>query len=230
MDSPTGHLHTVPHERELFEVAVATRDGCTRIVGSQAESVVSLLAVASFHLQSAHVGARLASMANDENASQLLREVATDYGGVSSASLNLAVRCSVTAVDLCAAALARLDGISRGQSGREFDAGGISHHYRSNAPGESLSCVALPFLARLESKIWTDTTHLRHELTHRRYVRGLHGSTRKPPEPTPLAFPAQIDVPWGTAGMVPLDGLTAQIVDFAESTYRQFCNNLESIA
>src|SRR5439155_24155530 len=99
----------VPEEREFFEVATATRDACLRVVPGDVEAVVALLAIGAFQLQAAHVGARLARMANDGACTAALREVATDYGGVFSASLNLTVRCSVTTVDLCAAALARLD-------------------------------------------------------------------------------------------------------------------------
>lgn len=66
------------------------------------------LAVAALQLQAAHVGANLAELSNDGEHTLTLQLVATDYGGVSQASLNLAVRCSATAIDLCAAAVARL--------------------------------------------------------------------------------------------------------------------------
>jgi hypothetical protein len=86
----------VPTEKELFELAVETRNGCRRFLGVSAETAVSLLAMAAFQLQAAHVGARMAAMANDGAHSDILHAVARDYSGVSSAALNLSVRCSVT--------------------------------------------------------------------------------------------------------------------------------------
>jgi len=218
----------VPNEFELFDVAVATREGCVRLVAAEAESVVSLLAVAGFQLQAAHVGARLAAMANDGKFTNVLRDLATDYGGVSSASLNLAVRCSVTVVDLCAAALARLDGRTP-RSGREFDTGEVAQYYRFNRPGARLESVADPFLRRLGGPHWANTGLLRDDVTHKRYVRGIYGSTRQPPDPPPLAFPQQIDITWGAAGMVPLDELTRQVVEFAEATFREFRQNIAAV-
>jgi len=91
----------VPEINPLFDVATGTGEAFQTIFGHR-EPYVGLLGTASIKLQAAHVGARMASMASQGKHTRTLREVATDYDGVSSAAMNLAVRCSVTAVDLCA--------------------------------------------------------------------------------------------------------------------------------
>lgn len=100
----------VPVESELFNIAVDTRPLFTRVLGARAEESMAFLAVAALQLQATHVGAYLAELSNDGQHTPALQLVATDYGGVSQASLNLSVRCSVTTIDLCAAAIARLCG------------------------------------------------------------------------------------------------------------------------
>lgn len=219
----------VPSENELFELAVETRDGCRRFLGVSAESAVSLLAVAAFQLQAAHVGARMAAMANDGAHSDTLQAIARDYGGVSSAALNLSVRCSVTVVDLCGAALGRLTGHYDG-SGNEFDAEKARKKYRGNPmPDSPLSPLIEAYLERVTSDMWRNTETLRHQVTHKRYKRGIYGSTRQPPKPAPLAFPKHIEVEHGEGGLVPLDQLSHDLVKFAEHTFREFCRTLADL-
>jgi hypothetical protein len=111
----------VPEEQVLFDIAWGTRDGCRRVYAKNPEDVITLLAAAAFQLQAAWVGSRMAAMANDAEYTPILRQIATDYGGISVAALNLSVRCSVTAVDLCGAALGRLTGLNTGAN-YEFNA------------------------------------------------------------------------------------------------------------
>jgi len=224
----------VPSENELFELAVGTRDGCRRFLGDLAESVISLLAVASFQLQGAHVGARMAEMANDGAHTDTLRAIARDYGGVSSAALNLSVRCSVTVVDLCGAALVRLTGHHDG-SKREFDAKEAREIYRRDpmpdpVPNPALFPLIGAYMNSVTSVPWSNTETLRHQVTHRKYKRGHYGTTHQPSDPAPLAFPRHIDVEHGKAGLIPLDQLSRDLAERADNTFREFCRILAQLA
>jgi hypothetical protein len=224
----------VPSENELFELAVGTRDGCRRFLGDLAESAISLLAVASFQLQGAHVGARMAAMANDGAHTDTLRAIARDYGGVSSAALNLSVRCSVTVVDLCGAVLVRLTRHHDG-SQREFDAKTALEIYRRDPMPEPMPDPALlPLIELYVNKVtsvpWSNTETLRHQVTHRKYKRGHYGTTDRPSAPAPLAFPRHIDVEHGKEGLIPLDQLSRDLVEFADHTFREFCRILADLA
>lgn len=214
----------VPSERELFDLAVATRDSCAAVLGDTAEEAISLLAVAAFQLQAAHVGARIADMANVGEDTEGLRTIATDYGGAFSASLNLSVRCSTTVIDLCAAALGRLCGFISSPN-REMDAAEVRRVLATKSAAPSLAVAADALLARMSSPEFSQLELLRHEVTHRRYRRGVYATTLSPPQPAPLAYPRQIDVQLG-GEMVPLDVAARTIVDFADATFREFCANL----
>jgi hypothetical protein len=221
---------SVPQEADLFDIATATRAGCTAVYGGNPEEVIALLAAGAFQLQAAWVGARMAAMANDANYTAVLREIATDYGGVSAAALNLSVRCSATAVDLCAAALGRLTGLNP-KTDIEFKARDIR---RTCSPArlsdERLVALATMFHACVSGADWRATELLRNEATHRRYQRGVYGTTRATPVPPPLAHPQQVDISHGTWGMIPLDKLAADTTRFADDTFREFCRLLAALA
>lgn len=51
-------LPKLPLHKELFNIAVGTSDKCRLLVGADAESVISPLAIAALQLQAAQVGAR----------------------------------------------------------------------------------------------------------------------------------------------------------------------------
>ena len=160
--------------------------------------------------------------------SRALEAIATDYEGVS-AALNLSVRCSVTAVDLCGAALARATGLSAKDA--SFDAGEVRQKCRSaTLADQRLAPLAAAYLARVSDKQWRDTEKLRNEATHRRYQRRIYGTTRQPPDPRPLAHPQQLDIDHKSWGMVPLDQLTARVTELAEETFREFCGTLTALA
>ena len=215
----------VPEEGELFSLAIQTREAVKSVLGDEHETVLGLLGVAAFQLQAAHVGNRIAFLADDPAATDALRMIATDYGGASSAALNLSVRCSVTAVDLCGAAIGRLIGHSLG-SRRECDAAEIGEYFSHRRPSGRFSEGIAGYLTSIKSQLWTDTVDLRDRLTHRPYSRGIYGGTRSPDEPPPLAWPRHIDVEWGHAGMTPLNDVAQQVVSFAESTFVDFCWSL----
>jgi hypothetical protein len=233
-DADRHHASVMPipevrPENELFELAVETRGGCRRfLLDSGAESVVSFLAVSAFQLQAAHVGARMAAMANDGAYSDTLRAVARDYGGVSSAALNLSVRCSVTAVDLYGAALGRLTSSDEG-SGRELDGRSRVIYGRDAMPDPPLSPLIEAYMARVNDVMWRNTETLRDQVTHKLYKRGLYGSMSQPPNPAPLAFPQHIDIEHDKGGMVPLDQLSHDLVQFAEGTFRESCRILTEL-
>jgi hypothetical protein len=219
----------VPDERVLFNIAVGAREGCRRIYGGNPEDVITPLAAAAFQLQAAWVGARMAAMANHVEHTPVLEAIATDYGVVSAAAVNLSVRCSVTAVDLCGAALGRLTGLS-GKDGW-FDAGDIRQKCRPTALADQrLAPLATAYLARVNEQAWIDTEALRHEATHRRYRRGIYATTRQPPEPRPLAYPQQLDIDHKSWGMIPLDQLTGRVNELAEEAFREFCGTLTALA
>lgn len=223
------HLPVVPEERVLFDIAVGTREGCRRVYGGNADDVISPLAVAAFQLQAAWVGARMAAMANHAEHTPALEGIATDYGGLSVAALNLSVRCSVTAVDLCGEALGRLTGLST-KNDVWFDARNIRDNCRPAALADQrLAPLATAYLQRVRDQAWRDTEKLRNEATHRRYQRGVYGSTRKP-DPRPLAFPQQLDIDHKSWGMIPLDQLTTRVTEFAEETFREFCRALTALS
>jgi hypothetical protein len=222
-------LPAVPEQRVLFDIAVGTREGCRRVYGGNPEDVITPLAVAAFQLQAAWVGARMAAMANHAEHTPALEAIATDYGGVSVAALNLSVRCSVTAVDLCGAALGRLTGLSAKDAW--FDAGDIRQKCRPAALADQrLAPLATEYLARVKDQAWLDTEALRHEATHRQYRRGVYGSTGQPPEPGPLAHPQQLDIAHKSWGMHSLDQLTERVTRHAEGTFRRFCGTLAALS
>jgi hypothetical protein len=215
----------VPKERVLFDIAVGTREGCRRVYDGNPEDVITPLAVAASQLQAAWIGARMAAMANHAEHTPILVAIATDYGGVSVAALNLSVRCSVTAVDLCGAALGRLSRLSAKDAW--FDAGDIRRKWgRAGLVDQRLAPLATAYLARVNDQAWLDTEALRHEATHRQYRRGVYGSTRQLPEPRPLAHPQQLDSDHRSWGMHPLDQLTERVTRDAEATFREFCGTL----
>lgn len=219
----------VPEERVLFDIACGTRAGCTNVYGGDPEVVITLLAAAAFQLQAAWVGARMAAMANHSEYTPVLREIATDYGGVSVAALNLSVRCSVTAVDLCGAALGRLTALNT--KAREFDAAEIRQRCNpANLADGRLLALATSYLARVTAQAWRDTEDLRHDATHRLYKRGVYGSMGPLPDPPPLAHPRQLDIAHKSWGMRPLDELAAEVTGFAEDTFREFCAALAALA
>jgi hypothetical protein len=221
-------LPGVPKERLLFDFAVGTREGCRRVYEGNPEEVIRLLAAAAFQLQAAKVGARMAAMASHAEHTPTLEAVATDYGGVSVAALNLSVRCSVTAVDLCGAALGRLTGLNT--KSKEFDAENVRKRCDPAAlPDQRLAPLATAYLQRVRDQAWLDTEELRDEATHRPYQRGVYGSTRRR-EPRPLAFPQQLDIDHKSWGMVPLDQLTERVTRYAEATFRGFCGTLTALA
>jgi hypothetical protein len=215
----------VPVESELFNIAVQTRPQLARILGAHAEESITFLAVAALQLQAAHVGANLAELSNDSQHTAVLQLVATDYGGVSQASLNLAVRCSVTAIDPCAAAVARLCGrIPAGVV--EYDAGKLLA--ASLTPGDAAVRRAhAALIARLTTPTWPALLELRHEVTHRRIKRGIYGHIGEVFEPAAMAFPQHMDVRFDNE-MVPLDVLTHDLVSFAEDTFLGVCHELGS--
>jgi len=94
---------------------------------------------------------------------------------------------------------------------------------------DSLRSLVEPFASRLESSIWGNTETLRHQVTHKQYRRGLYATTRRPPDPAPLAFPQQVDIEWGP-GLAPIDEVVCIVVDFADATFREFCSNLSGLA
>jgi hypothetical protein len=222
----------VPEERVLFDIAVGTRDGCQRVYGGNPEDVITPLAVAAFQLQAAWVGARMAAMANHPEYTPALEAVATDYGGVSVAALNLSVRCSVTAVDHCGEALARLTGLSTEDTWLStwFDARKVQRKCRPVAlTDQRLAPLATAYLARVSDQQWRDTEELRHEATHRGYRRGIYGTTRQPPAPRPLADPQQLDIDHKSWGKQPLDQLTERVTCYAETTFRELCEGLTAL-
>ncbi len=222
------NLPDLPDEKELFELAVSTGDGCERICGSR-EPQVALLAVAAFQLQAAAVGARMATMAGNPAYTASLREVAGDYGGVASASINLAVRSAVTATDLCAAAAGRLAGRTPGGT-REMDAAEFAKFRRRDGIPPIFERVADQLIARLGTDIWKDTEALRAEVTHKRYNRGIYATTKARTDQSPLAFPQHIDIAWGKAGMTPLDVVCRTVVIYATDTFRQFCAGIAAMS
>ena len=145
-------IPSVPEEQVLFDIAWGTRDGCGRVYAGNPEDVIKLLGAAAFQLQAAWVGSRMAAMANDAAYTPILRTVATDYGGVSVAALNLSVRCSVTAVDLCGAALGRLTGLNTNVN-RESDAKDVRCRCKpSDLSDQRLVPLATEYLERVSQQ------------------------------------------------------------------------------
>jgi hypothetical protein len=222
-------LPAVPKEQLLFDIAVGTREGCRRVYDGNPEDVIVPLAVAAFQLQAAWVGARMAAMANYAEYTPALETIATDYGGVSVAALNLSVRCSVTAIDLCGAALGRLTALSA--KDEWFDARIIRKKWGETAlVDQRLAPLATAYLARVKDKAWLGTEALRNEATHRNYQRGVYAFVGQPPEPRPLAHPRQLDIDHRTWGMQALDQVTERVTRYAEATFRDFCLTLAALA
>jgi hypothetical protein len=187
-------------------------------------------AVAALQIQTAQVGARMADMSNDGTRTQTLEAIATDYEGVSGAALNLSIRCSVTVVDLCAAALGRLCGRNKSRT-HEWGANNALGAF-DKAPAsitDPLLSLIDPYLKRLRSTDWASTSFLRNEVTHKAFVRGITGTFEQSPRPRPIAWPAQLEFKWGS-DMVPLDQLSETVVRVAVDTFREFCTNLIALA
>lgn len=239
-------IPSVPEESLLFNLACETRAGCRRVfqgnpeveahVGDnskveievEVEGVITLLAAAAFQLQGAWVGARMAAMANDAAYTGLLRAIATDYGGVSAAALNLSVRSAVTAVDLCGAALGRLTGLNKKQ--HEWDAKNARKRCEpTELEDQRLGSLATAYLERVATKDWFGVEALRNEATHSLYKRGIYGAMGPVPDPPPLAFPRQLDIVHKSWGARPLDELVSRITTLADDTFRQFCTNLAGV-
>ena len=217
----------LPPSGELFDLGVQTRDACTRVLSESVQGPVSLLAVAGKQLEVAHVGARMAAMLNDGVHTLTLESIGGDHLGVALAALNLSVRCSVTAIDLCAAALGRLTG-DYGSKDRELDASEALKLY-GRRPVDLLSPVIDPYLTRVKATFWLDTVQLRDAVTHKLTRWGTTVSLgREPPEPAPMAWVLQLNFPFG-ADWLPADQISRTVVDYADETFRQFCQNLTAL-
>jgi hypothetical protein len=224
---------TVPPESELFNVATATRPTFERVLGTQLDadglkaSEVGLrpLAVATHQLQAAHVGAHLESLACEPTMGDVLRDIVTDYGSLAHASLNLTVRCSESAVDLCAAALGRLCETWPKASGREADVATLHDRPKDFAsPDTAVSAAVTVLTAATAQSSWDDVQDLRHRLTHRTVVRSHMGYVGPTPVPAPLFFAHSSALLGGKH--VDLDVLTRDVVALAESTFRDVCQHL----
>ena len=169
----------------------------------------------------------MAEMAGEGSHTETLRQVGTDYGGVFSAALNLSVRCSATAIDLCAAALGRLVGIPTDPS-REMDAGDFKRRISRNLVEPLLASTTASFESRLSSTDFVKLETLRHQLTHKRYRRGVYGTTESPAEPARLAFPRQMDIELGGV-LTPKDEAARWCVQFGETTFRDLCGHVAEI-
>jgi hypothetical protein len=223
-------IPSVPEEQVLFDIAWGTRDACRRVYAGNPEDVIKLLGAAAFQLQAAWVGSRMAAMANDAEYTPILRTVATDYGGVSVAALNLSVRCSVTAVDLCGSALGRLTGLNTNVN-HESDAKDVRCRCKpSNLSDQRLAPLATEYLQSVSRQEWLDTEALRHKVTHRHYKRGVYAYAGRRPDPAPLALPRQLDIEHRSWGMHPLDQMAVRVTRQAEATFRRFCDTLAALA
>jgi hypothetical protein len=221
---------TVPPENVLFDLACDTRPVFERVLGTALdptglkESEVGLrpLAVAAQQLQAAHVGAQIESLVCDPAIAPALKRLATDYGSAAQATLNLSVRCSVTAVDLSVAAVGRLCGRWPDRRGREADTGVLA-----SKPGDFTSHdVAVGRAVRvltdaIASPTWRAIAELRDRLTHRQVVQGVTGYAGPPSGPPSFTF-AHGSADFG-GRQVPLDQLTRTVVDHAESIFRDVC-------
>lgn len=221
---------TVPAESVLFNIACDTRPVFERVLGTGRgptglkDSEVGLrpLAVAAHQLQAAHVGAEIESLVCDPSMEPALRLLATDYGSAAQASLNLAVRCSVTAVDLCVAAVGRLCRTWPSAKGREADTGVLSARPGDFTSQDPAVTRAVQVLATaIATPDWADITELRDHLTHRNVVQGVTGYIGPPPDPPVFSWAHSSAEFAGT--QEPLDRLTRTVVDHAESIFRDVC-------
>lgn len=142
-------IREVPRAAELAEVADQTREACLRFLGENAGSAHDLLHAAAGQLHAAHVGARRAAMAVHGTSTEPLLLVAPDDAGNAAAAQNLAVRCSVTVVDLCAAALGRLAG--QNLKPREWGAKEVRKHSSGGLPAGPFLPVVEPYLKTVRS-------------------------------------------------------------------------------
>lgn len=188
---------------------------------SRAEEALARLATAGLQLGSAATGARIADLAQDPERREGLLALASDYGGVATAAINLVARCSTTCVDLCAAALGRLLGDRRLGPEYEWDCGEIRKRDKKgqwqklpNAP--HLDQIMRTFVARINEQSWIDIERLRHAVTHRMQPLGVVGATDAPTI--------------GVGGQqVPVDHLSWEIVDTACDIFEQVCDGLRKL-
>jgi hypothetical protein len=232
----------------LFDLATTTRPTFRRVLGTEgneagqpvAEIGMRPLVVGALQLDAARLGARLEHLAVDPAAGDALRLIADDYGVLSLASVNLAVRCSITAIDLCAAALGRLCTTWPTADGWEADVAALGNN-KTKATFRSDDVAVTTALDVLRSAAagdrWLDLVRLRHQVTHRHILRSVEGyahivldsfgsleiATQPPvPEvPTALTF-AHSSVEMGGVH-VPLDKVTADAVATAEDIFRRVC-------
>jgi hypothetical protein len=221
---------TVPPESVLFNIACDTRPVFERVLGTargptglkDSELGLRPLAIAAQQLQAAHVGAQIESLVRDPSMEPALRRLATDYGSAAQATLNLAVRCSVTAVDLCVAAVGRLCGTWPKPNGHEADTGILDRRAGDFVSADPAVAHAVQVL-RLATAAsdWVHIIDLRDHLTHRNVVQGVTGYIGPPPDPPVFTFAHLSALFAGT--QVPLDELTRTIVDHAEHIFRDVC-------
>lgn len=115
-------------------------------------------------------------LALDATAGDALRLIADSYDTLSFASVNLAVRCSITAIDLCAAALGRACQSWPTSKGREADLGDVIAKPRRFVSDDAAVQRAISVLTAVVTDTrWTDLGDLRDRLTHRHVPRGVVG-------------------------------------------------------
>jgi hypothetical protein len=183
--TPFEHADAVPDEAlTLFDLATTTRPTFQRVLGTErneddqlvAEIAMRPLAVGALQLDAARLGARLERLAIDPAAGDALRLITDDYGTLSLASVNLAVRCSITAIDLCAAALGRLCTTWPSSDGWEADVGALDHKRTSEwfqSNDVTVTAALSTLRAAVSSDRWRSLIALRHQLTHRHVLRGV---------------------------------------------------------
>lgn len=212
---------------ELFDVAVGTKSVCARYLGDKAEAAITPLAVAAFQLQAAWTGVRLAEMCTRPDRTEFLREVAIDYDGASSSSLNLAVRCSVTVVDLCAEALGCLVGIPKPGGDRYRDAGNWLRPRNSmTTEDDDLQRLASWFLDQLETDEWRRMQDLRDQVTHKVFNRTVYMTAGA--ETSGSLARKHIDI-HVQGEQTPLDELARSFVSFAENVWWTLCERLADL-
>jgi hypothetical protein len=79
-----------------------------------------------------------------------------------------------------------------------------------------LVATTAAFAALLATADFEQLVRLRHQVTHKRYRRGVYGTTESPAQPAPLAFPQQMDIELGDR-MAPIDEAARWSVAFADS-------------
>ena len=154
------------------------------------EAIGRLVATGAFHLDAARFGARLYSMVHSPDDYDTVRRLGETPTTLETAAANLVFRGVVTALDLCAAALYRLNAPSPGvPGGRERDMAWW------NSPGRraSLTPEQASWVSSIQgSEDWTLLEEARHAYTHRtvpRHVRLQLGSLVGPQGPDPEMAP-----------------------------------------